>query len=47
MEFVEGESLSAVLARRKRLTEAEATAVMADVARALAEPTAAASSTVT
>ncbi len=37
MEFVEGESLNRVLARRKRLTEPEAVAVMADVARALAD----------
>jgi eukaryotic-like serine/threonine-protein kinase len=37
MEFVEGESLSKVLARRKQLLEVEAVAVMADVARALAD----------
>ncbi len=37
MEFVDGESLSKMLARRKRLPEAEAAAVMADVARALTE----------
>ena len=37
MEFVDGESLSKVLARRRRLTEAEAAAVMADVARALTD----------
>ncbi len=37
MEFVEGESLNKTLARRKRLSEAEATAVMADVARALTD----------
>jgi eukaryotic-like serine/threonine-protein kinase len=37
MEFVEGESLSKTLARRKRLPEVEAVAVMADVARALTE----------
>jgi serine/threonine protein kinase/class 3 adenylate cyclase len=37
MEFVEGESLSKTLARRKRLPEVEAVAVMADVARALVE----------
>ncbi|HVS39057.1 MAG TPA: protein kinase [Gemmataceae bacterium] len=37
LEFVEGESLSRLLARRRRLTEAEAVSVMADVARALAD----------
>ncbi len=37
LEFVEGESLAQVLARRKRLPELEAAAVMADVARALAD----------
>ncbi len=37
MEFVDGESLSKILARRKWLTETEAVAVMADVARALAD----------
>ena len=37
MEFVDGESLSKLLARRRRLPEAEAVAVMADVARALAD----------
>ena len=37
LEFVEGESLVQVLARRKRLPELEAAAVMADVARALAD----------
>ena len=37
MEFVDGESLSKILMRRKRLTEADAAAVMADVARALAD----------
>ncbi len=34
---MEGESLAQVLARRKRLTESEAAAVMADAARALAD----------